>query len=135
MPTCEAPWRMSRKVKSAAPARPSDHIVIWILPGAFIVFETNSGAREKMRLRHDKKPMLAQICAERHLISPGDFARVVLSPRRAPGQVRQQGARQGLGPPFVASAYRQPNKTPTRSFRKRSRREHRLRNAHPRRSG
>jgi hypothetical protein len=41
------------------------------------VFETNSGAREKMRLRHDEKPTLAQICAERRLISPGDFARVV----------------------------------------------------------
>jgi len=30
------------------------------LPGAFIVFQTNSGAREKMRLRHDEKPTLAQ---------------------------------------------------------------------------
>src|SRR5438105_362214 len=31
---------MSRIVKSAAPARPSNHTVIWILPGAFIVSET-----------------------------------------------------------------------------------------------
>src|SRR5260370_37666874 len=35
-PTWGAPCRMSRIVKSAAPARPSNHTVIWIFPGAFI---------------------------------------------------------------------------------------------------
>src|SRR6266516_2453802 len=35
-PTWGAPCRMSRIVKSAAPARPSSHTVIWIFPGAFI---------------------------------------------------------------------------------------------------
>jgi hypothetical protein len=34
---------------------PSNHTVIWILPDAFIVFATDSGAREKMRLRPQKK--------------------------------------------------------------------------------
>ena len=74
-------------MKSAAPARPSNHTVIWILPGAFIVFETNSGARKKMRLRHDEKPTIEQICAERRLISSGDCAQAVAPLRRAPGQV------------------------------------------------
>src|SRR5206468_12444512 len=36
-PTWGAPCRMSRTVKTAAPARPSNHTVIWIFPGAFIV--------------------------------------------------------------------------------------------------
>src|SRR5205809_5732553 len=35
-PTWGAPCRMSRIVKSAAPARPSNHTVIWIFRGAFM---------------------------------------------------------------------------------------------------
>jgi hypothetical protein len=58
------------------------------LPGAFIVFETNSGAREKMRLHQHEKPTLEQICAERRLISSEYLARLVLAPRHAPKQVR-----------------------------------------------
>src|SRR5437773_10967443 len=131
IPTCETPWRTSRKVKSAAPARPSNHTVIWIFPGAFIVFETNSGAREKMRLRHDEKPTLGQICAERRLINPGDFARFVVSLRPAPRQVRLQEARQGSEPRCVAAAYRQSNKTPTKERRTRLPPKRRSKNAHP----
>src|SRR5437667_10845041 len=35
-PNGGARCRMSRIVKSAAPARPSNHTVIWIFPGAFV---------------------------------------------------------------------------------------------------
>src|SRR5437867_12079349 len=56
-PTWGAPCRMSRTVKSAAPARPSNHTVIWIFPGAFIVFETYSDARNKMRPSQTEKQL------------------------------------------------------------------------------
>jgi hypothetical protein len=29
--------------------RPSNHMVIWIFPGAFMAFESNSGASSEMR--------------------------------------------------------------------------------------
>src|SRR5438067_13064024 len=75
MATCDTPWRISRKVKSAAPARPSNHTAIWIFPGAFIVLQTNSGARGKLRLPQDKKPRSRRYGAERRPINSGDLRR------------------------------------------------------------
>jgi len=37
--------------------RPSNHMVIWIFPGAFMAFESNSGASSEMRpFRAEKQP-------------------------------------------------------------------------------
>src|SRR2546427_6588865 len=88
-PTWGAPCRMSRIVKSAAPARPSNHTVIWIFPGAFIVCSRAIRADA----RRCAYPEREQIYAEQRPISSGNSATAVAALRRAPKQVRQQGAR------------------------------------------
>src|SRR5205823_13451821 len=84
------------------------------LPVLSSLVRVNSSAREKMRLSESE-----QIYAEQRPISSGNFATAVASLRRAPKQVRQQGARQESGPRFVAAACQQSNKTPTKERRKR----------------
>src|SRR5207247_2487281 len=73
----------------------------------------------RARVRRCAYPEREQIYAEQRPISSGNFATAVASLRRAPKQVRQQGARQESGPRFVAAACQQSNKTPTKEHRKR----------------
>src|SRR5215472_9756617 len=109
---CGAPSRIRSAVKSAAPARPSNQTVIWILPGAFMMFDSNSGAHEKMRLWESNfaRPIPTFNAVER-------LEQVALFAPQAQGQRRRCQAAtqlQEVGSSFGVSASPQPRKASTK---------------------